>query len=183
LSIFEENSEYSINEFGINLLKSNIPSILILNQGCESIEKLIEIVYVGKYDQFKNILVTNKRENDIYTYDDKANAYIINNKNLVLNKLVANRLGDVEEIYNEFDENNKLTDSNRKIMSRFFIKFVDEDKPYIDENANNKEYKNYNEYKINKINNLLFNNQDKIIKDITLAIENDNKNDKDTKKQ
>ena len=37
----------------------------------------------------------------------------------------------------------KLTDSNRKIMSKFFIKFVDEDKPYIDENANNKEYKNY----------------------------------------
>jgi hypothetical protein len=163
---------------------------LILNQGCESIEKLIEIVYIGKHDQFKNILVTNKRENDIYTYDDKSNLYIINDKNLVLNKLVANRLGDVEEIYNEFDENNKLTETNKKIMSRFFIKFIalkrayirlgeaiDEDKPYIDENANNKEYKNYNEYKINKINNLLFNNQDKIIKDVTLAIENDNKHD------
>jgi hypothetical protein len=59
-------------------------------------------------------------------------------------------------------------------MSRFFIKFVDEDKAYIDENANNKEYKNYNEYKVNKINNLLFNNQNKIIKDITTAIENSN---------
>ena len=58
-------------------------------------------------------------------------------------------------------------------MSRFFIKFVDEDKPYIDENANNKEYKNYIDYKVNKVNNLLFNNQDKIIKDITTAIEND----------
>ena len=40
-----------------------------------------------------------------------------------------------------------------------------------------KEYKNYNDYKVNKINNLLFNNQDKIIKDVTLAIENDNKHD------
>ena len=77
----------------------------------------------------------------------------------------------------------KLTDSNRKIMSKFFIKFVDEDKPYIDENANNKEYKNYIEYKVNKVNNLLFNNQDKIIKDITTAIENDSKHDKDNKKQ
>jgi len=84
---------------------------LILNQGCESIEKLIEIVYVGKYDQFKNILITNKRENDIYTYDDKSDLYIINDKNLVLNKLVANRLGDVEEIYNEFDENNSISDA------------------------------------------------------------------------
>ena len=52
-------------------------------------------------------------------------------------------------------------------MSKFFIKFVDEDKPYIDEN--------YIDYKVNKVNNLLFNNQAKIIKDITSAIEKDNK--------
>ena len=56
-------------------------------------------------------------------------------------------------------------------------------KKYIDENANNKEYKNYIEYKVNKINNLLFNNQNKIIKDITTAIENDSKNDKENNKQ
>jgi hypothetical protein len=175
------HNHFKIEGFG----KENILDVitdkekkLILNQGCESIEKLIEIVYVGKYDQFKNILVTNKRENDIYTYDNKSDLYIINDKNLVLNKLVANRLDNIEEIYNEFDENNKLTDSNRKIMSKFFIKFIDEDKPYIDENANNKEYKNYIEYKVNKVNNLLFNNQDKIIKDITTAIENDSKNSK-----
>jgi len=187
------HNHFKIEGFG----KENILDVitdkekkLILNQGCESIEKLIEIVYIGKYDQFKNVLVTNKRENDIYTYDDKSNLYIINDKNLVLNKLVANRIDNIEEIYNEFDENNKLTDSNRKIMSKFFIKFVDEDKPYIDENANNKEYKNYIDYKVNKVNNLLFNNQDKIIasidaclkggpsgaiKDITSAIEKDNK--------
>jgi len=171
------HNHFKIEGFG----KENILDVitdkekkLIINQGCESIEKLIEIVYVGKYDQFKNVLVTNKRDNDIYTYDDKSDLYIINDKNVVLNKLVANRLEDVEEIYNEFDENNKLTESNRKIMSRFFVKFVDEDKPYIDENSNNKEFKNYNDYKVNKINNLLFNNQNKIIKDITTAIENDN---------
>jgi len=172
------HNHFKIEGFG----KENILDVitdkekkLILNQGCESIEKLIEIVYVGKYNQFKNVLVTNKRDNDIYTYDDKSDLYMINDKNLVLNKLVANRLEDVEEIYNEFDENNKLTESNRKIMSRFFIKFIDEDKPYIDENSNNKEFKNYNEYKVNKINNILFNNQNKIIKDVTSAIENDRK--------
>jgi hypothetical protein len=194
------HNHFKIEGFG----KENILDVitdkekkLILNQGCESIEKLIEIVYVGKYNQFKNVLVTNKRDNDIYTYDDKSDLYMINDKNLVLNKLVANRLEDVEEIYNEFDENNKLTESNRKIMSRFFIKFIDEDKPYIDENSNNKEFKNYNDYKVNKINNLLFNNQNKIIasidaclkgdpsgaiQDVTLAIENDNKNNKNNNK-
>jgi hypothetical protein len=55
-------------------------------------------------------------------------------------------------------------------MSKFFIKFVDEDKPYIDENANNKEYKNYIDYKVNKVNNLLFNNQDKIIASIDACL-------------
>jgi len=171
------HNHFKIEGFG----KENILDVitdkekkLILNQGCESIEKLIEIVYIGKYDKFKNILITNKRDNDIYTYDDKSDLYIINDKNSVLNKLVANRLDNIEEIYNEFDENNKLTENNKKIMSRFFIKFTDEDKKYIDENANNKEYKNYIEYKVNKINNLLFNNQNKIIKDITTAIENSN---------
>jgi hypothetical protein len=171
------HNHFKIEGFG----KENILNVitdkekkLILNQGCESIEKLIEIVYIGKYDKFKNILITNKRDNDIYTYDDKSDLYIINDKNSVLNKLVANRLDNIEEIYNEFDENNKLTENNKKIMSRFFIKFTDEDKKYIDENANNKEYKNYIEYKVNKINNLLFNNQNKIIKDITTAIEKDN---------
>ncbi len=149
---------------------------LIINQGFGSIEKLIEITNAGKYDQFKNIIVTNKRDNDIYMYDEKSGSYINNDKQLILNKLVLNRLDDIEEIYNEFDENNKLTESNRKILSKFFLKFIDENKEYIDENTN-KVFKNFIEFKINKVNNLLFNNQDKIIQDVTLAIENNNKDE------
>ena len=53
----------------------------------------------------------------------------------------------------------KLSESNRKIMSKFFVKFIDDaglsdfvknkiahdldDEKYIDENSNNKEFKNY----------------------------------------
>jgi hypothetical protein len=167
------HNHFTIEGFGKENILSTITDKekkLIINQGPESIEKLIEIVYIGKYDQFKNILVTNKRDNDIYTYDDKSDLYIINDKNLTLNKLVANRLEDVEEIYNEFDENNKLSDSNRKIMSRFFIKFTEEDKKYIDESSNNKEYKNYLDFKVDKVNNILFNNQNKIIASISSAL-------------
>jgi hypothetical protein len=170
------HNHFNIEGFGKENILSTITDKekkLILNQGHESIEKLIEIVYVGKYDQFKNVLVTNKRDNDIYTYDDKSELFINNDKNLVLNKLVANRLEDVEEIYNEFDENNKLSDSNRKIMSRFFIKFIDEDKKYIDESSNNKEYKNYLDFKVDKVNNILFNNQNKIIASIDACLKGD----------
>jgi hypothetical protein len=167
------HNHFKIEPFGkenILALISDKEKKLILNQGCESIEKLVEISCAGKYDQLKNIIITNKRDNDVYIYDDKSGVFINNDKNVILNKLVANRLENVEEIYNEFDENNKLSDSNRKILSRFFLKFIDESKPFIDENSNNKEYKNYLDFKVDKVKNILFNNQEKIINDISLAI-------------
>jgi len=40
--------------------------------------------------------------------------------------------------------------------------------------GNKRENANNIDYNVNKVNNLLFNNQDKIIKDITTAIENSN---------
>ncbi len=175
------HNHFKIEGFG----KENILDVitdkekkLILNHGYESIEKLIEIAHIGKYDQFKNIIVTNKRENDIYMYDDKLGSYTNNDKQLILNKLILNRLDDVEEIYNEFDENNKLSESNRKILSKFFFKFLDDDKEYIDEDSNKKVFKNFTEFKMNRVNNLLFNNQDKIIQDVTSAIENNIDNNK-----
>jgi len=167
------HNHFKIEPFGkenILALISDKEKKLILNQGCESIEKLVEISCAGKYDQLKNIIITNKRDNDVYIYDDKSGVFINNDKNVILNKLVANRLENVEEIYNEFDENNKLSENNRKILSRFFLKFIDESKPFIDENSNNKEYKNYLDFKVDKVKNILFNNQEKIINDISLAI-------------
>ena len=167
------HNHFKIEPFGkenILALISDKEKKLILNQGYESIEKLVEISCAGKYDQLKNIIITNKRDNDVYIYDDKSGVFINNDKNVILNKLVANRLENVEEIYNEFDENNKLSENNRKILSRFFLKFIDESKPFIDENSNNKEYKNYLDFKVDKVKNILFNNQEKIINDISLAI-------------
>jgi hypothetical protein len=173
------HNHFKIEPFG----KENILNIisdkekkLIINQGSGSIEKLIEITNAGKYDQFKNIVITNKRDNTAYIYDEKTNIFISCDKNWALNKLISNRLDNVEEIYNELDENNKLNDSTKKILSGFFIKFSDEDKIFIDENANNKEYKNYTDFKIDKVNNILFNNQDKIINDVTIAINNQENN-------
>jgi len=167
------HNHFNIEGFGKENILSTITDKekkLIINQGHESIEKLIEITNAGKYNQFKNIMITNKRDNNVYIYDDKSELFINYDKTLALYKLINNRLENVEEIYNEFDENNKLSDSNRKIMSRFFIKFTDEDKKYIDESSNNKEYKNYLDFKIDKVNNILFNNQDKIIAAVSSAI-------------
>ena len=175
-----QHNHFKIEPFG----KENILDIitdkekkLIINQGHESIEKLIEITNAGKYDQFKNIMITNKRENDAYIYDEKTKIFISCDKNVALCKLVTNRLYDIEEIYNDFDEKNKISDKTRKILSAFFMRMSVEDKPFIDENSNNKEYKNYLDFQVDKVKNILFNNQDKILKDVTLAIDIDKQND------
>jgi hypothetical protein len=167
------HNHFNIEPFGKENILNTITDKekkLIINQGPGSIEKLIEITNAGKYDKFKNIVITNKRDNNAYIYDEKTKIFISCDKNWALNKLITNRLDNVEEIYNEFDENNKLSDSTKKILSSFFIKITDEDKPYIDENSNNKEYKNYTDYKVNQVNNLLFNNQDKIIASIDACL-------------
>ncbi len=169
------HNHFKIEPFGKENILNTITDKekkLIINQGFGSIEKLIEITNAGKYDQFKNIIITNKRENTAHIFDDKSGTFISCDKNWALSKLVSNRLDDIEEIYNELDENNKLNNSTKKILSNFFIKFMDENKIYIDENANNKEHKNYSDFKVDNVNNLLFNYQDKIINDIGNAINN-----------
>ena len=117
----------------------------------------------------KNAIVTNKRENEAHVYDEKVGLFISCDKKLVLKKLVENSVSHIEEIYNDFDENNKLNDNIKKVFLHFFIKFLDENKKYIDDN--NKEFNNYTEYKINILNKFLFNNKDKIMDNIAIAIE------------
>ena len=134
-----QHNHFKIEPFG----KENILDIitdkekkLIINQGHESIEKLIEITNAGKYDQFKNIMITNKRENDAYIYDEKTKIFISCDKNWALCKLITNRL-------DEFDEKNKLSDNTKKILSSFFIKMSNENDTFIDENSNNSLFEAY----------------------------------------
>jgi hypothetical protein len=176
------HNHFKIEPFGKEKILDTITDKekrLIISHGCESVDKLIEITNTGKYDQFKNIIITNNRDNNLYILDDKTGIFIIHDKSLALNKLLTNRLDDVEEIYNALDEKNKINNQTKKILSSFFAKMSSiEDKPFIDE-ISNKEYKNYLEYRITKINNILFNNQDKILSDVSLAINDDIINNND----
>ena len=92
------HNHFKIEGFG----KENILDVitdkekkLILNQGCNSIEKIVEITYTGKYDQFKNTIVTNKRENEAHVYDEKVGLFISCDKKLVLKKLVENSVSHI----------------------------------------------------------------------------------------
>jgi hypothetical protein len=143
----------------------------IMNSGFLCLEKIIEISNLGNYNKFKNIIITNLKDNFAHQYDEKLGYFVIVNKNDTINSLIENRVMDIEAIYNELESANKIDDYTKKIIERFLIK-IDNKNKFLDE-QDNILYKDYKDYKINNIKILLYNNQDKITKDISLFISND----------
>ena len=138
----------------------------ILNAKYNSLEKLIEIIHCGKYNQFKNIIITNMKDNYMYKYDDGKGQFIISTKSEVLNSLVDNRVYDLNVIYNDLLNENKINEETKDAIERFINKINYSDQLHTD--FDGKEHTNYKQYKISEIKILLFNNQDKITNDISL---------------
>jgi len=141
---------------------------LIMNAKYSCLEKMVEIVHCGKYDQFKNIIITNMKDNYMYKYDDNKGYFILSSKNEVLNSLIDYRVCDLEVIYNDLIGENKLDENTKNIIEKFINKINYSDSKYIDYEG--KEHTNYKNYKINEIKILLFNNQDSITNKISLLL-------------
>jgi hypothetical protein len=162
-------NNYMITGFG----KEEIVELLtykekkqILNAKYNSLEKLIEIIHCGKYNQFKNIIITNMKDNYMYKYDDDKGQFIISTKSEVLNSLVDNRVYDLSVIYNDLLKENKINDETKEAIERFINKITYSNHLHVD--FEGKEHTNYKQYKISEIKVLLYNNQDKITNDISL---------------
>ena len=140
---------------------------IIMNANYNSLDKLIEIVHCGKYNQFKNIIITNMKDNYMYKYDDKVGHFVLSTKIDILNSLIDYRLDDLEVIYNDLLAKNKLDEKTKNIIEKFINK-INIDTKYTDYEG--KEHDNYKQYKINEIKVLLYNNQDKITNDISLLL-------------
>ena len=132
------------------------------------LEKLINIIHCGKYNQFKNIIITNMKDNYIYKYDDVKCQFILSMKSNILNSLIDCRVSDIEIIYNELVENNKLDNQTKDMVEKFINKINNEYQKYND--IDGKEYESYKHHKINEVKVLLYNNQDKITNDISLLL-------------
>jgi len=145
---------------------------LIINSKLNSLEKIVEITHCGSLDQFKNIIITNLKDNFAYKYDDKKGFFITVEKGELLNDLVSHRITDIEAIYDELKSANKIDTRTKQIIQNFLDKISDDNSFYDENNETN--YSNYKSYKINNIKILLYNNQDKITKDIALLISDDN---------
>jgi len=119
---------------------------LIMNSRYNSLDKLIEIIHCGKYNQFKNIIITNMKDNYMYKYDDKLGRFILSTKSDVLSSLIDYRLDDLEIIYNDLLEKNKLDETTKDIIEKFINKINYVDTKYTDYDG--KEHENYKQYKI-----------------------------------
>ena len=154
-------NNYQIIGFG---REENIPALLtnqekhaILNSKYCSLQKLIDIIHCGKYDQFKNIIITNIKDNYMYKYDEGKGIFVLSEKSDILNSLINYRLDDLEIIYNEFVTQNKVDEKTKKCIEDFVNKMN------YDENQQR-------QFQINEIKMLLFNNKDKITNDISLLL-------------
>ena len=141
---------------------------LILNAKYGCLEKLIELVHCGNYHQFKNIIITNMKDNYMYKYDDKKEQFVLSTKNEIMNSLIDSRMYDLEVIYNDMLGQNKLNDKTKDIIEKFINQMNYIDSKFTD--VDGKEHVNYKQYKINEIKILLYNNQDKITNDISLVL-------------
>ena len=166
------NNTYHIcsigNEDLINVLTYEQKKQIMNSRLC-SLEKIVEITHCGDMNQYKNIIITNLKDNYAYKYDDVKGFFVTTPKNILLDDVITHRITDIEAIYDELDSANKIDSKTKKIIQDFLDKIGNQETPYFD---NETKYENYRSYKINSIKILLYNNQDKITKDIALLISN-----------
>lgn len=146
----------------------------IMNSRLCSLEKIVEITHCGDMNQYKNIIITNLKDNYAYKYDDAKGYFVTTPKNILLDDVITHRITDIEAIYDELDSANKIDTKTKKIIQDFLDKIGNQETPYFD---NETKYENYRSYKINSIKILLYNNQDKITKDIALLVSNNDEDD------
>jgi hypothetical protein len=177
------NSQLNLNNTNINnnfkiisIGRENLQEILsliekktILNARYGCLEQLVNIIHCGNYDQFKNILITNLKDEYAYKYDNNLNKFICIKKNEIIRDLVSERLENIREIYEELSETNKINDSTKKLIKEFLDKMTNEDK-YI-ENVEGTTYKNFRTYKEHRVKILIYNNMDKISQDLAIILD------------
>jgi hypothetical protein len=138
----------------------------IINAKFKSLDKLIEITHCGSYNQFKNILITNLKDEFAYKYDGSKGFFVTVKKNDIITDMLDYRIYNINEIYDEIENG---IDENTKTVIRRFMEKCENDEPFEDDNGTR--YPNYKEYKKDCVKILLYNNHDQITKSIASLIE------------
>ena len=156
----------SIGHENITLALTPADKMQIIDSKRNSLEKIVELVHCGSHNEFKNIIITNLKDKFAHKYDSKKGFFTAVDKSVLLDELVACRLMDIEAIYDELSSANKIDKRTKEIIQKF-IDQLESGEAYMDDTVR---YANFKAYKTNSIKILLYNNQDKISKDIALLL-------------
>jgi hypothetical protein len=108
-----------------------------------------------KYPQFRNILITNTQNNLAYKYDGNKKQFVAINKDELLDDVLGERMSDIETFYYQLEGD--LDDKTKKIIEDVIDKM----------DSNNK----YRDNKKKDIKIIIYNNRDKVSKDIIKNLE------------
>jgi hypothetical protein len=153
------------------LTNSEKKEIIKSRYGC--LERIVDITHCGKYNQFKNIIITNLKDDYAYKYDDKQKKFICIDKNEIMTEFIDERLGNIRELYEELSKTDKI-DNKTKTIIQDFLEQMDATDKFIDESGIT--YKNYRTYKEHKVKILIYNNTDKITQDLAIVLDDSFKN-------
>ena len=140
----------------------------IMSAKFKSLDKLVEITHCGEYNQFKNIIVTNLKDEFAYKYDDSKGFFVTVKKNDIITDIIDYRIYNLSEIYDEMENGNKI-DAKTKVVLQRFMDRCDSEDPFEDDHGI--KYPNYKEYKKDCVKILLYNNHERITKDIASLIQ------------
>jgi hypothetical protein len=156
----------SLGRENVPLTLSGADKIEILESKMNSLEKMVELVHCGTHNQFKNIVITNLKDKFAYRYDMTKGYFTAVDKGALLEEVIAYRIMDLEAIYDELSTANKIDRRTQEIIQKFLDK-LENGEVYTDDTG---KYADYKSYKTNRIKVLLYNNQDKVTKDIALLL-------------
>jgi hypothetical protein len=146
----------------------------IMNARLKSLDKLVEIAHCGEYNQFKNIIITNLKDEFAYKYDNSKGFFVTVKKDDVIQDLINYRIYNLTEIYDELKNGNNI-DNKTKMVIQTFMEKCDSSEPYEDNHGI--KYPNYKEYKKDCVKILLYNNHERVTKDIATLIQEEPTNE------
>ena len=157
-NIINNNNNNIIIQLGkedlINSL-STAEQLNILNKKNECLSHIIKHVHFNNnYPQFKNVIITNSKNNIAYIYDEKEQKFLATTKDKMLDELIINRMSDIEEFY---ESNMSSIDIPTQTKIKSFIDKMESDINFINK-------------KKQDIKLIIYNNKDKVSKDIQIII-------------
>jgi hypothetical protein len=153
------NNTYNIVQLGrenLSEIFSKKEKLDVLRKGYTCLPYLVEYTHFNnKFPQFKNILITNTQNSIAYKYNSEHKRFDAITKDELLEDIVSERIDDINNFNEEYKQ--YLSDKEKQIIDNVIEKILSEGE--------------FEEEQKNKIKFIIYNNRDKVSKEIIHNLE------------